>query len=132
MKSSIMAPGRIKMAAQGPQGIERILKATVYSWRGLKAAFHNEAAFRQELLLTAILAPLGLWLGQNGVERALLLGTLFLVVIVELLNTAIEVVVDRFGGELHELSGRAKDLGSAAVLLSLVNVVVVWALVLFF
>lgn len=119
------------MAAQGPQGIERLLKATVYSWQGLKAAFHNEAAFRQELLLTLILTPLGLWLGENGIERALLLGALFLVMIVELLNTGIEIVVDRFGGELHELSGRAKDVGSAAVLLSLINVGVIWGLVLF-
>ncbi len=119
------------MSAQGPQGWERILKATVYSWRGLKAAFRNEAAFRQELMLALILAPVGLWLGDNGLERAVLLGTLFLVMIVELLNTGIEIVVDRFGGEMHELSGRAKDVGSAAVFLSLTNVLVVWGLVLF-
>jgi len=120
------------MSARGAQGWERILKATVYSWQGLKAAFHNEAAFRQELMLSLILAPLGLWLGDNGLERALLLGSVFLVMIVELLNTGIEVVVDRFGGELHELSGRAKDVGSAAVFLSLANVLAVWGLVLFF
>ena len=75
------------MSAQGPRGIERIIKATVYSWQGLKATFRNEAAFRQELLLCVILAPLGLWLGHNGVERALLVGSLLLVIIVELLNT---------------------------------------------
>lgn len=119
------------MPAQGPQGWDRVLKATVYSWQGLKAAFHNEAAFRQELMLSLILAPVGLWLGDNSLERALLLGSLFLVMIVELLNTGIEVVVDRFGGEMHELSGRAKDVGSAAVFLSLTNVLVVWGLVLF-
>jgi diacylglycerol kinase (ATP) len=119
------------MSAQGPRGIERIIKATVYSWQGLKATFRNEAAFRQELLLCVILAPLGLWLGHNGVERALLVGSLLLVIIVELLNTGIEIVVDRFGGERHELSGWAKDAGSAAVLVSLVNVCVIWALVLF-
>ena len=120
------------MAAQSPQGIERILKATVYSWQGLKAAFRNEAAFRQELLLVFVLAPLGIWLGDNGLEQAILMGTLFLVLIVELLNTGIEYVVDRFGGELNELSGHAKDVGSAAVLLSLVNVGLVWTLVLLF
>jgi diacylglycerol kinase (ATP) len=119
------------MSAQGPRGIERIIKATVYSWQGLKATFRNEAAFRQELLLFLILAPLGLWLGHNGVERGLLVGSLLLVLIVELLNTGIEIVVDRFGGERHELSGWAKDAGSAAVFLSLVNVCVIWTLVLF-
>lgn len=119
------------MSAQGPQGIERILKATLYSWRGLKAAFYNEAAFRQELILALILFPVGLWLGKSGLERAVLIGVLFLVLIVEMLNTGIEIVVDRFGGEPHELSGRAKDVGSAAVFLSLVNVLVVWGLVLF-
>ncbi len=119
------------MAAQRPQGFERILKATVYSWQGLKAAFHNEAAFRQELMLLLILVPVALWLGDNGVECALLIGALLLVLIVELLNTGIEIVVDRFGGEMHELSGRAKDVGSAAVFLSLANVLVIWVLVLF-
>jgi len=119
------------MSAQRPRGIERIIKATVYSWQGLKTTFRNEAAFRQELMLCVILAPLGLWLGSNGVERALLVGSLFLVIIAELMNTGIEIVVDRFGGERHELSGRAKDAGSAAVFISLVNVCVIWALVLF-
>jgi len=119
------------MSAQGPRGIDRIIKATVYSWQGLKVTFRNEAAFRQELLLTVIMAPLGLWLGQNGVERALLIGVLLLLLAVELLNTAIEVVVDRIGDEVHELSGLAKDLGSAAVFVALVNTGVVWALVLF-
>lgn len=118
------------MSAQGPQGIDRIIKATRYSWQGLCSTFRNEAAFRQELALVVILAPLGLWLGQDGVQRALLLGSLLLVLIVELLNTGIEIVVDRFGGEQHELSGRAKDAGSAAVFVSLLNVCVVWALVL--
>lgn len=119
------------MAAQRPQGFERILKATVYSWQGLRAAFHNEAAFRQEVMLSLILVPLALWLGDSGIERTLLIGALLLVLIVELLNTGIEIVVDRLGGEMHELSGRAKDVGSAAVFLSLINVLVVWGLVLF-
>ncbi len=120
------------MPGQRTQGIDRIIKATVYSWSGLRTAFLNEAAFRQELVLFSILTPAGLWLGENGLERAVLVGSLVLVLIVELLNTGIEIVVDRFGGDLHELSGRAKDVGSAAVFLSLVNVPAIWTLVLFF
>lgn len=110
--------------------IGRLAKATRYSVQGLGSTFRSEQAFRQELYLAAILAPAALWLGHNGVERALLVGALFLVLIVELLNTAIEAVVDRFGNELHELCGWAKDAGSAAVMLSLINVVVIWVLVL--
>ena len=120
------------MAAQGPTGLKRILLATRYSAAGLKAAFVNEAAFRQELLLTVVLIPVAIWLGDNGVEWALMIGSLLLVLIVELLNTGIEAAIDRFGGEHHPLSGRAKDLGSAAVLLSLVNVGVVWGAILLF
>jgi diacylglycerol kinase (ATP) len=120
------------MAAQGPKGIERIIKATFYSFKGIMFAFKSEAAFRQELALVIILMPLGLWLGDGGLEKALLAGTLLILLIVELLNTGIEVVVDRFGGEHHKLSGHAKDVGSAAVFFSLVNVAVVWVLVLFF
>jgi len=118
------------MNKPGKQGITRVIDATGYSWAGLKAAFKNEAAFRQELALFIILTPLALWLGDSGVERALLIGSLFLVLIVELFNSAIEAVVDRFGGELHELSGRAKDIGSAAVLVAIINVFVVWLLVI--
>lgn len=105
-------------------------KATIYSLQGLKAAFKNEFAFRLEIFLCIFMVPAGIWLGQNGIERALLVGSLLLVLIIELLNSGIEAIVDRFGGELHELSGLAKDLGSAAVLISLINVVVIWALVL--
>ncbi len=111
-------------------GIKRIVNAAGYSWLGLKAAFRHEAAFRQELLLLLLLGPVAIWLGETGVERALLLGVLFLILIVELLNSAIEAVVDRFGGEHHELSGRAKDIGSAAVFMALVLAAVVWLLVL--
>ena len=111
--------------------LERLVRATKFSWQGLRAAFRNEAAFRQEFLLSLILFPAGLWLGNSGTQRALLAGSILLVMIVELLNSGIEAVVDRFGGELHELSGRAKDVGSAAVLLALLNVIVVWSLVLF-
>ncbi|MHB1463477.1 MAG: diacylglycerol kinase, partial [Armatimonadota bacterium] len=99
---------------------------------GLKATLKHEKAFQQELGLCLVLAPLALWLGKTGVEKSLLLGSLMLVLIVEILNSAIEAVVDRFGGEHHTLSGRAKDMGSAAVFLALANVALVWLLVLFF
>ena len=118
------------MAKPGNTGLPRILNAARYSWAGLKAAAIHEAAFRQELLLFVILAPVGMWLGRSGAQRALLVGSLLLVLIVELLNSAIECVVDRIGDEHHDMAGRAKDIGSAAVLVSLVTVVVVWALVL--
>jgi diacylglycerol kinase (ATP) len=118
------------MTMKGATGFRRIWLATIYSLRGLKWVFRHESAFRQELFLAALLAPLGLWLGETGIERALLVGVLMLVLIVELLNSGIEAAVDRFGGEIHTLSGRAKDAGSAAVFLSLLNVPVVWGLVL--
>ena len=118
------------MAYQGASGLSRLVKATRFSWQGIKAAYANEAAFRQEVFLAILLTPLGCYLGNSGVERALLIGVVLIVLIIELLNTGIEAIVDRIGTEQHELSGRAKDVGSAAVLLSLVNVVVVWVLVL--
>ena len=118
------------MANQHSRGFKRLVNATIYSWQGLIDAFRLETAFRQELALFVILAPLGFWLGHTGIERALLIGCLFLVLITELLNSAVEAAIDRFGGEQHELSARAKDIGSAAVMLSLINVIVVWALVL--
>jgi len=111
--------------------LRRVWRAAGYSVSGLKAAFANEAAFRQEVALFVLLAPLGLWLGRNGVERSLLIGSLVLVLIVELLNSAIETAVNRIGNEPHELSGRAKDIASAAVFLSLLLVALVWVLVLF-
>ena len=115
----------------GNTGLTRIIKAAGYSWAGLVAAFRHEAAFRQELALCLVLIPTGVWLGESGLERALLIGSLLLVLIVELLNSAVEAAIDRFGGEAHELSGRAKDIGSAAVFLSLANVLIIWGLVLF-
>ncbi len=118
------------MSKPGNTGLKRVIKAAGYSWAGLTAAFKHEAAFRQELALCLVLIPVGLWLGQSGIERALLIGSLLLVLIIELLNSAIEAVVDRFGGEQHELSGRAKDIGSAAVFVALLNTMVVWVLVL--
>jgi diacylglycerol kinase (ATP) len=110
--------------------LRRVLNAAGYSLEGLAAAARYEDAFRQELILFVLLAPLGLWLGSSGVERALLVGSLFLVLIVELLNSAIEAAVDRISFENHRLAKRAKDIGAAAVMLSLVNAGVVWLLIL--
>ena len=112
------------------RGVRRLLNAARWSMKGFRSTFKNEEAFRQELLLLVVLAPLGYWLGQTGVERALLIGSLFLVLIVELLNTAVETVVDRIGPEHHKLSGRAKDQGSAAVFLAVLLVILTWALLL--
>lgn len=120
------------MAKPGETGIKRIISATGYSWQGLSACWRMEAAFRQEVSLSLILIPLGLYLGQGGVEKAMLVSVCVLVMIVEVLNSAIEAVVDRVGHERHELSGLAKDLGSAAVFLSLLTLGVTWLLVLFF
>ena len=111
-------------------GLRRLVDATRYSLAGLAAAVRGETAFRQELLLAAVAIPLGLVLGRTGVERALLVGSVLLVLVVELVNSAIESVVDRVSVEPHELAKRAKDLGSAAVMLSLVFTAVVWLLVL--
>jgi len=111
-------------------GANRLFKALYCSLFGFKAACRHEEAFREELLLCSILLPLGLWLGNNGTERALLVGCLLLVLIVELLNSAVEAGVDRIGTEHHELSGRAKDLASTAVALAIINVIITWLLVL--
>ena len=118
------------MADQGLKGLARIIKASVYSWQGLRAAWRHEAAFREELCLSIVLIPLGLYLGENGVEKALLVASVMLLPLVEILNSAIEAVVDRSGSEHHELAGRAKDMGSAAVVLAIALLVVVWILVL--
>ena len=117
-------------ALKGATGIRRVLNATRYSAQGLCAAYRHEAAFRQELWLALLLVPLALWLPVSGLGRALMIASVLLVLIVELLNSAIEATVDRISPEFNELAGRAKDLGSAAVLVSLVNVVAVWVLVL--
>lgn len=118
------------MNKPGDRHLRRLRKAWGWSLKGLASALRHEAAFRQELVLFCLLAPLGFWLGESGPARALLIGSLMLVLIVELLNTAVESVVDRIGPEAHELSGRAKDVGSAAVLLALLNVLLIWGLVL--
>jgi diacylglycerol kinase (ATP) len=113
-----------------PQGLGRLRLATLNSLRGLRHCYLSEAAFRQEAWLSAVLVPLALWIGKSGVERALLIGAMLLVLIVELLNTGIEVVVDRIGTEHNHLSGFAKDLGSTAVFFSLVLLAVTWGFVL--
>ena len=118
------------MADSGNTGLTRIIKAIGYSWQGLIAAYKNEAAFRQELLLAAVLIPIAIWLADNVIQMALMITSVLLVMIVEILNSAIEAVVDRFGGELHELSGRAKDMASAAVFLALIYMTEIWALML--
>jgi diacylglycerol kinase (ATP) len=115
---------------KGATGWRRLVDAARYSGAGLAAAARHEAAFRQELLLAAVLVPLGLWLGNGGIERALLAGSVLLVLVVELLNSAVEAAVDRVSLEDHELAKRAKDLGSAAVMISLLTLAVVWLLVL--
>ncbi len=113
-----------------PRRPGRILLATKWSLQGLRAAWLHESSFRLEVYLLALLGPLSLVLGANGVERALLLGSCLAVLAVELLNSAIEAVIERYGGEHHELAGRAKDMGSAAVFVMMINVVLTWALVL--
>ena len=115
---------------QGATGLRRLANATRFSLSGLAAAARHEEAFRQELLLAAVLVPLGLYLGRDGTERALLAGSVLLVLIVELLNSALEAAVDRVSLEAHDLAKRAKDLGSAAVMLSLACAGVVWLIVL--
>ena len=118
------------MVKKSGSGIGRLFRAFGWSMSGLKSAFLQEAAFRQELLLCIILAPLGFYFGETGLEKSLLLGSLMLVLIVELLNSAVEAVVDRISKDQHVLAGQAKDMGSAAVFLSLLNVAIVWLLIL--
>ncbi len=114
----------------GKKGIARLIAATGYSIAGFKAAYKNEEAFRLELLAFLVLAPVALFLGGSNVEKVLLLGSLALVLVAELINSAIEAVVDRGGDEYSDLAGRAKDMGSAAVLLCLLLVLFVWGLLL--
>ena len=112
------------------RGGARVLRALGASLRGLAGAFREEAAFREELAFAAVVIPLGLWLGHSGVERALLIGPMLLILVVELLNSAIEATVDRIGFERHALAGLAKDIGSAAVFMSFILLGTVWLLVL--
>ena len=119
------------MGKPGNTGFGRLVRATKFSMQGFNAAFRHEAAFRQELGFFVVMAPLAFWLGKTNIEVAILIGSLFIVLMVELLNSAIEAVVDRFGDELNDLAGRAKDMGSAAVFLSMMSVVVVWTLIIY-
>lgn len=102
----------------------------MWSMQGLRAAWLHESSFRLEVYLFVILAPVGWWLGANGLERALLIGSMLLVLSIELLNSAVEAVIERYGPEHHELAGRAKDMGSAAVFVLMMNVVLCWSLIL--
>lgn len=121
----------IESPFKGKTGLIRVWNAFNYSLAGLRAAYRHEDAFRQEVWLAALLIPLALWLPAAGIGKALMIGSVLLVLIVELLNSAVEAAVDRISLENHLLAKRAKDIGSAAVFISLVNVVVVWGLVLF-
>lgn len=109
-----------------PRGPRRILKAAVWSMQGLVAAWLHESSFRLEVYLFVVLAPLGWWLGETPVERVLLIGAMLLVLSMELLNSAVEAVIERYGPEFHELAGRAKDMGSAAVFVLMMNVLLTW------
>ncbi|MCG6201583.1 diacylglycerol kinase [Psychromonas antarctica] len=112
-------------------GLKRIILATGYSMQGLRSAFKYEAAFRQELLLAVIFIPLACYLDVSQIERILMISSLCLVLIIEIINSAIEAVVDRIGSEHHELAGRAKDMGSAAVLIALILSAYIWIEILF-
>ncbi len=115
---------------KGQTGLRRILSAFDYSLSGLRAAYRNEDAFRQECLLAAILIPVALMMPQPGMAKALMIASVLLVLVVELLNSAVEAAIDRISLDRHRLSKRAKDIGSAAVLIALINVLATWALVL--
>jgi diacylglycerol kinase (ATP) len=112
-----------------PRGPRRILLATKWSLQGLRFAWLYESSFRLEVYLFVVLGPLGLWLGQTAVERVLLVGSGLLVIGMELLNSAVEAVIERYGAEHHEMAGRAKDMGSAAVFVLMLNVILTWALI---
>lgn len=114
------------MAKTGATGFTRIINAAGYSWSGFKAAYKNEAAFRQEIALTTVLTPVALYFAPDYADKAILIASLVFILLVEILNSALEAVVDRHGDELHPLAGRAKDMGSAAVLLAFVIAVLIW------
>ena len=114
------------MAKTGATGLTRIINAAGYSWSGLKAAYVNEAAFRQEIWLVIALTPIAIIYGPSHADKAILIASLFFILLIEILNSALEAVVDRFGDEIHPLSGRAKDMGSAAVLLAFFIAGLIW------
>jgi diacylglycerol kinase (ATP) len=113
-----------------PRGPGRILKAAVWSLQGLRAAWLHESSFRLEVVLLVLLTPVAIWLGEGAIERVLLIGSCLLVLSAELLNSAVEAVIERYGPEFHELAGRAKDMGSAAVFVLMMNVLLCWGLIL--
>ncbi|WP_150538779.1 diacylglycerol kinase [Actinobacillus vicugnae] len=120
------------MKPENKADFKRVIRATGYSMKGLKVAYLHEAAFRQEVWCSIILIPLALLLADNIIETILLLGSVFLVLLTELLNSAVESVVDRIGSDFHELSGRAKDMGSAAVFIAMVLLAITWLLIILF
>ena len=117
------------MGSENENIFRHIKNAVIYSWAGLKAAWDNEMAFRTEVIVIALIMPIGIWIGETAVQLALLIGSSMLVLITELLNSAIENVVDRIGREHHLLSKQAKDLGSAAAAVSMLTAVMVWGLI---
>ena len=119
------------MAKTGATGFTRIFNAAGYSWLGFKAAYEHEAAFRQELWLSLVLTPVALYFGPSYADKAILMASLVFILLIEILNSALEAVVDRFGDEIHPLAGRAKDMGSAAVFLAFVITGLVWFSVLY-
>ena len=121
----------MKMGSENENIFRHIKNAVIYSWDGLKAAWDNEMAFRTEVIVIALLMPIGIWIGETAVHRALLIGSGMLVLITELLNSAVENVVDRIGTEHHILSKQAKDLGSAAAGMSMLAAAIVWGLIVY-
>ena len=122
---------RVNMVEKKDTLIRHIMNAFVYSLAGLRAAWKNELAFRTETIVILIFIPLGLWLGRSAAEKALLTASCLLILITELLNSALEAVVDRIGPQQHELSKRAKDIGSAAAFISMIAAAVVWGVIIF-
>jgi len=122
-----VADGKTSLLPRGPVGVWKALR---WSLKGLAIAWQTESSFRLEVWLFVPLAPLAFWLGQNGIERVILIGSMILVLSAELLNSAIEAVIERYGAEHHEMAGRAKDMGSAAVFVLMMNVLLCWGLLL--
>ena len=119
----------MKMGSENENIFRHIRNAVIYSWAGLKAAWDNEMAFRTEIIVIALMMPIGIWIGETAVQWALLIGSSLLILITELLNSAVEKVVDRISTEHHILSKQAKDLGSAAAAVSMLAAVIVWGLI---
>lgn len=118
------------MSYYNEKGLKRFINSILFSIAGLKAAWVNEEAFRQEVVVFIVAIPLAFWLGESNIEKLILIGSILWILVVELLNSAIEAIVDRAGVEYHELAGRAKDLGSAAVMLSIFMAIVSWLLII--